>query len=312
MADVMTAIAARDLPELRTVLLRRWRPGGPYQRLDPLAANFNAPALAGARLWWVAPDMCELVAHAARSLPPTTLTDDLVPCDFGLVVFATPLAGTDAMDGTTLHSHALLWGTTALVDTPAGQMVRVPADGLGRIENEGTPAVTVALYGHRGDWYPQGRSDWAWHTDTEEPGDDARAASMSEDRRWLAALWLLAAQPLSASTLTYAPRAVRRRLSRAGAGDLATSPVRLVDLRRPQRTAAERDQGDENAEGGRRYNSRWIVVGHWRQQAYGPGRAHRRPVFIAEHVKGPDDRPLILREDVHVLRGSPRDRDASL
>lgn len=40
------------------------------------------------------------------------------------------------------------------------------------------------------------------------------------------------------------------------------------------------------------WSCRWIVEGHWRNQAYGPGRTERRTVFIEAYVKGPEDKPL--------------------
>ena len=34
------------------------------------------------------------------------------------------------------------------------------------------------------------------------------------------------------------------------------------------------------------------VRGHWRNQAYGPNRSLRKPIFIAEHFRGPDGAPI--------------------
>lgn len=71
-------------------------------------------------------------------------------------------------------------------------------------------------------------------------------------------------------------------------------PVNVIDLRR----AVRRDQ-EAVAEAERNYQHRWIVRGHWRQQAYGPGRSERRNIYIAPHVKGPEGAPMIEREKVY-------------
>jgi len=37
---------------------------------------------------------------------------------------------------------------------------------------------------------------------------------------------------------------------------------------------------------------RVTVRGHWRNQAYGPKRSKRKPIFISEHFRGPDGAPI--------------------
>jgi hypothetical protein len=39
---------------------------------------------------------------------------------------------------------------------------------------------------------------------------------------------------------------------------------------------------------------------HWRRQAYGPGRTLCKAILIAQHIKGPVDKPLRLRDAVKV------------
>jgi len=43
---------------------------------------------------------------------------------------------------------------------------------------------------------------------------------------------------------------------------------------------------------------RWVVRGHWRNQACGKGRQERRPTWIEPYWKGPEGAPTILREAV--------------
>lgn len=111
--------------------------------------------------------------------------------------------------------------------------------------------------------------------------------------RYLSALFVLARQEnISQVTEQQATRAEWRRAQRAG---LPLDPVRIIDVRRAHRTSTGNHHDVE-------WSHRWIVRGHWRQQPVGPGRTQRRPTWVPAHVKGPDDKPLVVRDTVHVLR----------
>src|SRR5262249_28976173 len=149
-----------------------------------------------------------------------------------------------------------------------------------------------------GIWSPLGRTDWPLMHDTdsetlndmapfsdEQGGDRAqRIASQTEDRRLLATLWLLAAQErlVDQRRATITNKGALRRFVK----DHGRSPaaVRVIDVRRPAReTTSAHEHRDVE------WTRRWIVTGHWRQQAYGEGRSLRRPTWIAPFVKGPAD-----------------------
>ncbi|GHB14582.1 hypothetical protein GCM10018777_56680 [Streptomyces albogriseolus] len=113
----------------------------------------------------------------------------------------------------------------------------------------------------------------------------------------LASAWLLMQQPLLVDR-------VRERADkptvRAYARDGLPSPeVTVVDLRR-QYTPQDQDPDQEGP--GRHYKHRWIVSGHWRDQAYGPGRSLRRKTWVPSYVKGPEGAPLLSTEKVNVWR----------
>ncbi len=72
------------------------------------------------------------------------------------------------------------------------------------------------------------------------------------------------------------------------------SEVSVIRLRRTQPSAPT----------GRKYrprDHRYIVSGHFRNQAYGKGHKQRKRVWIAPYIAGPEDKPLRIREKVHVL-----------
>jgi len=86
-------------------------------------------------------------------------------------------------------------------------------------------------------------------------------------------------------------RATRRRLVRAG---LPPAPnIRLIDLRRPTEREGHPGPGSPVE-----WSHRWIVDGHWRNQWH-PAEKKHQPVWIAPHVKGPEDKPLVVGERVY-------------
>jgi hypothetical protein len=72
-------------------------------------------------------------------------------------------------------------------------------------------------------------------------------------------------------------------------------PLRIVYLRGYERGP----QADEPHEVS--WTHRWLVRGHWRQQRVGPGLTSTRPTWIPGHVKGPADKPLIVRTTVQAV-----------
>jgi len=51
-----------------------------------------------------------------------------------------------------------------------------------------------------------------------------------------------------------------------------------------------------NSKTARFHKARWLVRGHWRNQAYGPGRSLRKEIFIEPFWKGDERSSVILRE----------------
>ena len=283
-------------------------------------AAWERRSLANGTLWWAAPEMVDLLNAAFASIPDDVTPADLpVPSPCGLIVFGAPLVGHDARSGGELLVDGLVWNVATSLPPIPGYSDR-PRVGLsissyrcldysaglggnelhlalatGAIDNARPDGVTVSggsvsysLHGQT--WAPLGRSDWPIHEPLDRkpwPLTDAQWASMLEDRRFVAALFtLLAQEGLASRTLKRPERPVVRRTQRAGI-DRALADVRVVRLRRPH------VEGDPEAEpSGREWSHRWVVDGHWRWQACGPGRAERRLTYIAPYVKGPADKPL--------------------
>ncbi len=311
--------AARRLPDLRLDLLRAWRSDGPLavqaavlielgsiraiggsSHADPrVFAAEVVGSLQRSDLWWVTTEMCELVEHAAPTVPDDTVLEPaFVGTEHALVVFARPLVLTNPLAHGPLHIDALSW---SLADSAAGRLVACrfyrwigddPAD------TEEYPAARAVLTELHTNLLFLSGSEWLVGTAITEPtglrgAADTASASSCEDRNLIACLWLLASQPGIASvSTTTADKQTRRRSERVG----LSSDVRLVALRGG---AASTGDGDGATRGPMAV--RVPVEGYWRSQPYGPGGQYRRPQYIAPHIRGPEGAPLRVRPKVHVL-----------
>jgi hypothetical protein len=117
-------------------------------------------------------------------------------------------------------------------------------------------------------------------------------------RRWAYSIWHLAMERIQPRK---AGRHTRRRWERVIGPSPNFGDVRVIDLRR-YATRGGVAVGETDPDYARQWSHRWVVSGHWRQQPYGPGRTLRKTIWIDPFVKGPDDRPLIVRDDVYVMR----------
>lgn len=81
---------------------------------------------------------------------------------------------------------------------------------------------------------------------------------------------------------------------RPGKGRARKTPdIEVIDVRRP----APHDHGNASA-AAFDHDHRWTVRGHWRNQTCGPHGILRRKTWIEEHVRGPEDAPLVVRPKV--------------
>lgn len=75
--------------------------------------------------------------------------------------------------------------------------------------------------------------------------------------------------------------------------------VSVIDVRAPiAHTQSATGTGRAPVE----HDHRWTRRGHYRMQPFGPGRGQRRKQWIWPQVCGPEDKPLLTRPKVHVLR----------
>jgi hypothetical protein len=250
------------------------------------AAAADLHALENAALIWIAREMVDLAVAAAESLPEWS-PSAAIPATSGLVCLAKP-AG---------HFRWPVPGSNT-------EVITMPVDALSWAARAGSVGVTVAFRWDRvGDrlaqilprqplvQHPVGV--WDLNTPVAPRVEDGGASPLA----FLGAAWLLMGQDRVTETRTITTESLPTTTGRAG-DTVAPPTVTLVELRR----IASQEASESEAGAGRRYSRRFFVTGHWRQQAVGPNRSLRKPIWISPYVKGPDNAPLVPTTRVTVWR----------
>jgi hypothetical protein len=299
--DLRAGLAADTQPDLALFDDLKW-----------VSPSWQPPAMRAAELYWVAKPMSALVESAMTTLPAEDRDRTLWPSGCGLLVyeaaFQVPEDDTYELRMGGAHPiRAIQWapaadGINIATFTDLGTVFDGIAEGyVDRDRKFGDTAVRSQrvdeiralgqwrlLNRYKGALVPIGSASYSFTN----PPQDTAAASLGAR---LLTTWLLMSQPmLSARTRLPADRDVARAYKRQ---NRPVPDVTLIDLRHVKTPT---DPDAEHAT--RTYSHRWVVRGHWRNQAYGPGRSLRRPLFIPSYVKGPDEAPLKLSEHVNVWR----------
>lgn len=256
--------------------------------------------LGRAELYFVARDMVTLSSAAAPGLPSFKVQAEDLPSRSGLMFFEggfeTGLTFEDD-DSPWMKVRAVSWTCYSGVAAQGVQFspyvdrsdlvasLATMDDGA----EGGALAAANAAKGPRLVCMPQASftapfGDRGWQ-------DLPESAAVTELLPMMLSAFLLMDQPLTRTTDVQPDRASRKRLRRDGQ---EPGSVRVIELRRSERASSEGD-------GSREYHHSWIVRGHWRQQWY-PKREVHRPVWIAPHIKGPEDAPLIGGEKVYAWK----------
>lgn len=231
-------------------------------------------------LYWIAGPMMRVALDASSDMPAFA-PGAIVPAPFGFAVFAEPLPAipwADADDTLDVPVDGVQWATF-------GGRVHVRVQHrVSRLPGRLGPTVAaLPFFGSRELHLPAGVL--ADLDALPEPQWQGLWAAV-------AATWVLMEQPTVASQ-----RVVTGAGSSARAWQRVPRTVRIIDLRTIEHLPTE-----EPGESGRVYTHRWLVRGHWRQQAVGVGRADRRLTWVPSYIKGPEGAPLLHQDHVHVWR----------
>jgi hypothetical protein len=284
--------AAPRLPRMRRDMAQATRSAQGFTDAD---VTRDVNRLLAADLYWVTADMTRLALNASADLPEWTPAAAM-PSRFGMLVWDGGLP-TLPWTGAPERGYRLgPFGDPRPPDVAVAGVAWAP-------DEKGVMLSPLARTGPLGDlltprWaacelFPFGAVILPSMEPLTVEDLEGNAAGLVAT---LGATWLLMMQPTVADTR---PLDMGRGSGGPGAG--GTRPdreVRIIDLRRAVSPPREPGPGDD----GRVYRHRWIVGGHWRQQAVGAGRTQRRPTYIASHVKGPEGAPMLETERVNVWR----------
>ncbi|MFG1766906.1 hypothetical protein ACGFIH_26535 [Micromonospora parva] len=275
-----TTITATALPKVRDRLTRF------YRGTDNLPATLGitdtrqqiADGLERSHLYWIDNDFTDLAEHAAAQLPAVRVSRDLIPSTDGILIWPRPV--------THLQLTAASWA-----DTPHGRAVV-----LYRTIGGGLHGKPLQRLREQVGWLAPTR---ATHLSEQQviPGDHPAAA--------LVATWLLIAQQAAEVTTARVDKTIARTYART---NRPVPELRIVHIRGRRTTGSHGEPKRGSQE--RSQTSRFWVSGHWRNQAHGPGRSLRRPVYIHPFLRGPDDAPIKLSTTVRMLSShQPKPQD---
>lgn len=240
---------------------------------------------------FVTKDMQHLLLQAAHDLPDDAAFDlHTLITPIGFCLFEEPMYGKDTQ-GSTLGVSGIAWHTAAVenmegvtvcaiyffTDT-ADQFDEINSNVIPKLRAANIPVPPLALM----HFYPLLGGDAPPQGDT--PGSELVAATI----RLFMAMQLLAQQRIGEPIKLPAPRAARKRYIREGGDPHQTRMITLITLRRK---SVKHDDEHQKIE----WSHRWVVRGHWRRQWYAKTKRHDW-VYIYEHIKGPENAPLLLKE----------------
>ena len=305
---------------------RRW--GDPF--VDGLSENamyFNhvLEAIvegAAGESYLVTADMSAVAVAAGKSMPSQTLRLDDLPATAGFLLYDRPIADTptERKEPDDEHGHEVVGFCWWLQEASEMYRSRNSAGGLwDRVEFMPGPGTARddEIYDPE-DWEWLGLKQYVaivaltWSNDDRPRSAPTLcpvvASEMSQQMEWeidgepvcdhwglgptLLATWTIMQQTMATSRVVHPEnRAERRRLQRLG---MPPEPLVVVTLRRRD-VVGEDDQSEP---GSVAWTHRWLVGGHWRNQ-WLPSRATHRLQWISPYVKGPEGKPLVVKEKVH-------------
>lgn len=275
-------------------------------------ARIEASKLALATPFYVTGEMTDLLIHAAKTFPDTKFHPSDLPASHGFVLLAKSVPTID------LHHKPLPWRAFAWMPYQYSEE-----------DPESWGGIHLSLYAHK-DEDPQ--RDLAlemqmvdqWHTlslvhetpwrfglghrskddfmgGTEVNKDivmsDEAFESSVQMLQTIHAFFLLCQQKIGMPEPMQATRGVRKRAHKA-MPDRPIPDVRVVTLRRYRQ---DDDHEVDPEMRGREYSHRFIVNAFWRRQWY-PSEQRHKPKWIAPYVKGPKDKPLVIKETAYLWR----------
>lgn len=283
---------------------------------------------------YVSSEMKSLVEAAANLAEPEPLFPTDLPGPCGMVVFETPVVFDDLHPTTgeliekILPIRAVAWTQTKVGKRDGSGMTDgivliayTDSDSYNQIYGKAMIDLGLAVQvepHHRDTLTPIEYHPWAfgstWTVSTsqtfERPSEGVLFATVSYQRRFLLSLFRLMWQRITHPEPWHPDRHARKRILRLKPAML-DGEITVLRLRRfVDQPHSHRNDPDDWAEWP--YPHRIPVAAHWRRQWFpslGPARnpdgsfnqdSHRL-VFIAEHARGPEHLPILLKHHVSAV-----------
>ncbi|MGC7096769.1 hypothetical protein ACPZ19_19010 [Amycolatopsis lurida] len=298
------------------------RPGRTAEEGAELLLSDEVQRLSIASLYYVTPDVTELVQHASRNLSGKwDIQPEDLPSLTGFMVFGTPIAQYERDDGAIVPIVAVSWGETDLIESRASGIWLTfwavthfdAIAGLFRIA--GLPAAKATQAARRQNaeltWDNEIYLPWnATRVATSDPNEFRQARTFDPTAvtasvttiDWLKMVfagWIFC-QPSSFTEVEqqHLSRKMMRRAERAG---LTPASVRVVSVSRKQKARAVRRTDPS----GRTVGVRYLVGPFLRKQACGPNWSERRWTPVAGHWRGPEGAPVQISKKVNLVDSPP-------
>jgi hypothetical protein len=267
----------------------------------PYVHLVEAAKFATATPMFVADDMMALWQHALQDFPGESIEESDLPIPAGFVLLPHPWEVHD-IRGDAYQVRAFAWiqvrrGEKDAVnisvyihrddESESAELTRFTYGGLAPTLHF-FHATTIAF----GETYT---APDVWHSALGNEIDDEAVENAVRTIRGIQAFWRLSFQEIGKPYALEATRPVRKRFARR----FKDRPVPLVTViaLRPYRQDGPKPHEDAEV-GSVAWSHRWIVSGHWRRQWYSSLGLHRA-IYIAPFEKGPDDKPLVLKDKVY-------------
>lgn len=301
----------KDVPTLRGRMERMWhspvgmhfgeidlaRSYGTDQNLAEYAAG-HVMLLRTAEMYWISREMGALLRYAADSMPLATIEETDLPSPSGFMLFEDPMIGMDSdwPENDNLRIQAIQWGRVRVQGTWCVNMIFYD-----RTENFlRSNKLTRADFPELPELYFLGMSCWEIGTSADDfsgfyaAAPEGQRNSFLEDRRMIHAFFMLIRQRIADVSTRYPNRTEKRQAARS---NYEHEPnVNVVTLRK---TYGERVDPETARQVD--WSHRWVVRGFWRNQWH-PSEGRHVLRFIDAYVKGPPDKPLVIKETVNAWK----------
>jgi len=249
--------------------------------------------------YFVTADMTAVAKVAGPPLPTENLGEDALPSPTGYMIFDAPVAVVKFADQdlpvsgvtwesfeTTAHSYSLGDDRSACICPEGDEEDYDPAcPFVGPMDYVRIAPLCLL----KGQMIPIGAYEWIFGDaeGLEDPFVTCNDAPDLDSGKPLIATWVLMQQSITQAETTRPDRHQRRMCARQ---EIPAELV-IVRLRRIEHPTSHDDDNPVP------WSHRWLVGGHWRQQFY-PSDRTNRPIWINPYVKGPESKPLVVKEKV--------------